>query len=153
MPGPIAKRSEERRRRNVTPGLTKGQAGPRPTPPPVPHGWHSIARQWFNSLKTSGQSEYYEASDWAHALFVGEAMTRWLSGTSDDKMPAQLFAAIMQGMSELLTTEGARRRAKLELERVPEKKPASLAIMQQYRAKGDAKIPSDQGEDAGNTPE
>ena len=147
MPGPIPKRAEERRRRNATPGLTKGQAGPRPTPPPVPHGWHSIARQWFNSLKTSGQSEYYEASDWAHALFVGEAMTRWLSGTSDDKMPAQLFAAIMQGMSELLTTEGARRRAKLELERVPEKKPASLAIMQQYRAKGDAKVQESAGQE------
>ena len=149
MPGPIPKRKAalHDQRPSRTTNVTRGQAGPRPTPPPVPHGWHSIARQWFNSLKTSGQSEYYEASDWAHALFVGEAMTRWLSGTSDDKMPAQLFAAIMQGMSELLTTEGARRRAKLELERVPEKKPASLAIMQQYRAKGDAKVQESAGQE------
>jgi hypothetical protein len=81
---------------------------------------------------------------------VGEAMSRWLNGTSDDKMPAQLFAAIMQGMSELLTTEGARRRAKLELERTPETKPASLSIMESYRK---AKTPPDQGKDSGNKSE
>jgi len=150
MPGPVPKRAEERRRRNVVPGLTKGQAGPRPVPPGVPAGWHQIARRWYNSLKTSGQSEFYEASDWAAAQLIGEAMSRWLQGTSDDKMPAQLFAAIMQGMSELLTTEGARRRMKLELQRVPEVKPASLAIMEQYRT---PKSASDHGEDTGNKPE
>jgi len=74
-------------------------------------------------------------------------MSRWLNGTSDDKMPAQLFAAIMQGMSELLTTEGARRRAKLELERTPETKPASLSIMESYRKD------RDQGKDSGNKSE
>jgi hypothetical protein len=95
-----------------------------------------MAKQWFNSLKTSGQSEYYEASDWAYAMIIGEAMSRWLNGTSDDKMPAQLFSAIMQGMTELLTTEGARRRARLELTREAPQAPASISIMEGYRAKG-----------------
>jgi hypothetical protein len=45
-----------------------------------------------------------------------------------------LFSAVMAGMTELLTTEGARRRARVELEcgEQPEE-PASVAIMDRYR--------------------
>ena len=94
-------------------------------------GWHPTARDWFLSLKDSGQSEWYEPSDLATARYVAEAMSRNLESS---RFSAQLFAAVMSGMTELLTTEGARRRARIELERTVEQdEPASVAIMAKYR--------------------
>jgi hypothetical protein len=52
----------------------------------------------------------------------------------DGKFSAMLFQSVMSAMSELLTTEGARRRARLELERGVEAPVSpSVAIMQRYR--------------------
>jgi hypothetical protein len=100
----------------------------------VPEGdpsWHPVAASWFDSLKASGQSDFYEPSDWAIAVYVAEAMSRNLG---DGKFSAMLFQSVMSAMSELLTTEGARRRARLELERGVEAPVSpSVAIMQRYR--------------------
>ncbi len=116
MPGPIPKRSDQRRNRNKPEGavLVRGQAGPEPSWPEPAEHWHEIAKYWYESLITSGQSAYYESSDVATAIYVAEAMSRSLSGM---RMSGQMFAAVMAAMTELLTTEGARRRARIELER------------------------------------
>ena len=135
MPGPVPKRSDQRRRRNRPsgPDLVRGAAGPAPDIPPVQDHWHPIAQEWYRSLSESGQSQYYEASDWATAVFVAEAMSRNLL---QGRFSAQLFASVMSAMSDLLTTEGARRRARIELERVSDTTPAAdptVAIMERYR--------------------
>jgi hypothetical protein len=44
--------------------------GPIPTASPE---WKPQARSWFNSLRLSGQSKYYEASDWATAVAAAQA--------------------------------------------------------------------------------
>lgn len=118
MPGPIAKRSTERRRRNIVPGETVIRKTARVVVPGLPkkgsdEDVHPIARRWYNSLKASGQSEYFEPSDWAAALYVCEAMTKNLSG----RFSAQLFAVVWAAMEDLLTTEQARRKARIEVER------------------------------------
>lgn len=130
--GPVPKRSDKRHGhrsladREVTRSIVA-------TPPPlVPVGdadWHPIAARWFASLADSGQSEFYEASDWAHAEFVAEAMSRNLA---NGRFSAQLFAAVLSGMTDLLTTEGARRRARFEIER---ELPAGGADVIDYRAR------------------
>lgn len=117
--GPVPKRSEQRRRTNKDPrSLDRAQAGPRPAAPEPDETWHPIARDWFLSLSESGQSGFYEASDWATARYVAEAMSKNLS---DGKFSAMLFASVMSATSSLLVTEGDRRRLRLELERA---KPA-----------------------------
>jgi len=115
-PGPVPKRSDQRRRRNV-PEVAVTTARPvakRVTKPKPDPDWHPIARRWYDSLGKSGQSRFYEPSDWAQACYLAEAMTRNLA---DQRFSANLFAAVLSGMTELLTTEGARRRARLEIER------------------------------------
>lgn len=82
--------------------------------PLLPDGTHPIARAWYESLQVSGQAPLYEPSDWAAAVFVAESMTRLLRGR---KLSAVGFAAVWSAMGELLTTEGARRRVRIELER------------------------------------
>jgi hypothetical protein len=42
-------------------------------------------------------------------------------------------------MTELLTTEGARRRARVELEREDPEAPPSVAIMEKYRRGAESK--------------
>lgn len=34
--------------------------------------WHPQARSWYNALKLSGQSDFYEASDWATAVLCAQ---------------------------------------------------------------------------------
>lgn len=134
--GPVPKRSDQRRRRNK-PDVEVAQA-PGAANVSVPHpepDWHPIARDWFVSLAESGQARFYEPSDWQTARYVSEAMSRNLSG---EKFSAVLFASVMSGMSSLLTTEGDRRRLRLELERaaaVDADEDAAVAKLDEYRAR------------------
>ncbi|PSJ29566.1 hypothetical protein B7P34_06775 [Streptosporangium nondiastaticum] len=95
--------------------------------------WHAIACDWYLSLGASGQSQFYEPSDVATARYVAEAMSRNLAA---GRFSAQLFAAVSSAMTELLTTEGARRRVRVELERAPaeEENPAGVTAIADYRA-------------------
>lgn len=115
MRGPVPKRSDQRRRRNkpeveitTAPGAAVVEV------PPADPDWHPIAARWYESLAKSGQSRFYEPSDWAQARYVAEAMSRSLAGA---KMSGQLFAAVVSASTSLLVTEGDRRRLRLELER------------------------------------
>ncbi|MDH2424746.1 hypothetical protein [Sphaerisporangium sp. TRM90804] len=94
--------------------------------------WHPIAQDWYVSLAVSGQAKFYQPSDWQVARYVAEAMTRNLNAS---RFSAQMFAAVMGAMTELLTTEGARRRARLELERRrPDDEEAGVTVLDDYRA-------------------
>lgn len=131
MPGPVPKRADQRRRRNksqtevVSAPSTSRTHAPDPNP-----DWHPVAQQWFRSLAESGQHQFYEESDWATARYVAEAMHRNLDS---GRFSGQLFAAVMSAMTDLLTTEGARRRARIELERAEPEIPPEVAIMDEYR--------------------
>lgn len=101
--------------------------------PPPDESWHPVARMWFDSLARSGQSQFYTSSDWATAYLLAESMSRELQpqpmliGKGPDahwEMVARpptgaSLAAWLKGMAALMTTEGERRRARLELERTP----------------------------------
>ena len=137
--GPIPKRSEERRRRNKDDGPAVAQAptGPPldlpdlPDPDPL---WHPIASDWSVSLRSSGQAQFYEPSDWAMARYAAELMSR---GLCSDRPPnGQFVAALDSVMARLLTTEGDRRRARIELERKPaaQQAPAGVTAIADYRA-------------------
>lgn len=94
--------------------------------------WHPIARDWFNSLADSGQSQYFEPSDWQAARLLGDVMSRNLKQTS--RFSAVLFQAVWSAMNDLLTTEGARRRVRMEIERGdPAAQPASVTALADYR--------------------
>lgn len=108
--GPVPKRSDQRRRRNNT-GTVQAPAGDNtPTPPPLRPGLHPLAVAWYESLPRSGQSRYYEPSDWMHAQLVAEAIAAFA-----ETPKASMLAAIMSAASNLLVTEGDRRRLRLEM--------------------------------------
>ena len=113
--GPVPKRSDQRRRRNK-PDLetTTVEAGGQVSQPSSSDSWHPIARDWYESLAESAQSKFYEPSDWHSARFAADVMSRVAMG---DQVPSSEVAAMSKLMSELLVTEGSRRRVRLEIER------------------------------------
>jgi hypothetical protein len=111
---PLPKRSEERRRRNAVPGLTRAEMPGEVVMPPLPGNHHEVAVAWYESLGESGQSQYFEPSDWAAAQFVAFAMSKVLRST---RFNGAAFAAVFSSMEAMLTTEAARRRARIEVER------------------------------------
>jgi len=137
--GPIPERSEARRRRNKDdgPALVKADSGPPADLPELPEPdplWHPIAADWYLSLRESGQAAFYQPSDWAVARYAADLMSKVL--LSERGPNGQLVAALNSVMSSLLTTEGDRRRARMELERKPAARqaPAGVTAIADYRA-------------------
>ena len=117
--GPIPKRSDQRRRTNAPARPVKKAAkGKGAERPPTNPKWHSIAKRWYMSLERSGQSAFYEPSDWSLAELLAEAMSRDLQATVDgvvQPISGASLASLMKGMTLLLVTEGDRRRLQIEL--------------------------------------
>lgn len=130
--GPVPKRDSQRRRLNPPAGgpAEKGQHV-LCEPPKGNTKWHPVARRWFDALAVSGQSYYYQASDWATAELLAEEMSRCLRpqyvGLDSEDRPVlyerplgNSLSAILKGAQALMATEGDRRRLRIELERKPE---------------------------------
>lgn len=134
MPGPTPKRSAERRRRNITPGSTTVIREGNVHVPKLSAHTHAIAKGWYASLKTSGQSDFFEPSDWAAAILVAEMITRLLE---EEETTASLFAGIWSAMGDLLTTESARRKMRMEVERVKagEEETAQPTALDDYKSR------------------
>lgn len=129
--GPIPKREKQRRRRNKPDGTVDKGVGAAEVPiPPAKSTWHPAAKRWYESLERSGQSYWYEPSDWATAYVIAESMSRDLKpvviGFNEktgkvhkESMPINgaRLSSYLKAMSVLLVTEGDRRRARIELER------------------------------------
>lgn len=138
--GPIGKRSEERmghRSKEERDSITKAPSGSPVDLSDLPEPdelWHPIASDWYLSLRGSGQSAFYEPSDWAMARYAAHVMSQVL--LSERGPNGQLVAALNSVMSSLLTTEGDRRRARMELERkAPQQQiPAGVAALDDYRS-------------------
>lgn len=120
--GPVPRHSSERRRRNKDSKVETVKVAevlpaipPHVVAPAVKSTWHPIAKEWYESLRASGQAAFYEPSDWAAARYVAEAMS--INLRQQKKFSAVLFASVLSAMSDLLTTEAARRRVRLEIER------------------------------------
>lgn len=113
--GPAPARSDQKRRRNKpeTPTQQVELEGDVKIPAPD-EDWHPTALAWFGSLQTSGQARFYEPSDWQNAHYCAGLMSRTLT---EEKVNAQLVAQVRGLMTDLLVTEGARRRVGLEIVR------------------------------------
>lgn len=130
--GPPPKRESQRRRANKPEvPVEHAPAGVEVEIPEPDGSWHPIARRWFESLKTSGQSQFYEDSDWMTAFAVAESMSREFNpqplvvGSGPNatvemvSLPpkAASLAAWLKAASSLMACEGDRRRMRLELDR------------------------------------
>ena len=106
--------------------------------PPVPREWCAASRRWYRSLQRSGQAVFFEQSDVEAAMFLGWAMTQVVEAGERGKFSPTAFGEVWGAMGDLLTTEGARRKARIELQRPePEadEKPAAVSRIEDARAR------------------
>ena len=121
--------ADQRRRTNEpTTPVAHAAAGESVEAPPADDDWHPIARGWYEALAVSGQSVFYDASDWHTAYAVAESMSREFKpqpvvdkdgGVQWVSFPPKASAVMawLKAGAVLLATEGDRRRAGLELVR------------------------------------
>lgn len=137
MPGPVPKRSDQRRRRNKPAGgeVTKISTDTPVKAPRVSPSWHPLMKDWFRSLKESGQAVFYEPSDWQQARLLAELMSQELK--RDKPIRANILAEFHAASMMLMTTEGARRKLRLELQREQygstDTDDGVLSVMSEYK--------------------
>lgn len=146
--GPAPKRESQRRRRNKKDQPTTTAAGAAAVKAPAAdRSWHPVAKWWYQSLAKSGQSQFYEPSDWALAQVVAESMSRDLKPRQVLSKDGSIYevvqpingtsmASYLKAMSSLLVTEADRRRALIELERPTgseEGDDADVSELSEYR--------------------
>lgn len=139
MPGPPPKRSDKRLGNHTPagPAVQKAVGAANVKAPNVKPGWHPIMKDWYRSLKVSGQAQFYQASDWQTAQLWCHVMSEALS--SGEPVKASLLAQFNAVAGDLMTTEGSRRRLRLELQN-PDgvsdaDDDATVSIMEHYRQK------------------
>ncbi|GIG63632.1 hypothetical protein Lfu02_80040 [Longispora fulva] len=130
--GPVPKRSDQRRRRNAGEPVTSITPAAEPVDaPPLGFPAHELAADWYSSLAESGQSQYFEPSDWQAARLLAYDLTRHLNS---GRVSAQMLAAVWSAMGDLLTTEAARRRVRMEIERDQgDEDLAGVTALDEYR--------------------
>jgi len=92
--------------------VSRGRSRRREIPaiPEANEQWLPQARSWYNSLRISGQSEFYEASDWATAVIAAQTYDRFLRTYN-----ASILASFVRLAERLGATLTDRRRAGIEL--------------------------------------
>lgn len=101
-------------------------------PDPRPE-WRDEVVQWYQSLATSGETRFWEPSDWQHALIVGDMLEDWYGDQTATKA-----SNVLKGMADLGTTETARRRSGIEVEREAEEDDsAAEALAELHVLRGD----------------
>lgn len=132
MPGPVPKRSDQRIRRNkdVIPIETVGVVGSVDVPPLGLDDPHPIISDLYLSLADSAQSRFYEPSDWQFARFTLHFADVLLKS---HRPSGQLLSTVQSMLTDLLVSEGARRRVRLEVERSQTSGAAVLEVAELFR--------------------
>lgn len=143
--GPVPNREENLARPRSRKGsdeqpVTKGTMKPSHVPAPNEE-WHTVARMVWDSMPQSGQSDFYQQSDWAFAYFVCEELTAYLSGERYNPKTGEMYVyrspemlkGLLSAMNNLLLTEADRRRVRIELTEPEKKDDATLIVLQGYR--------------------
>lgn len=113
--GPVPKRSDQRVRRNKDSAVeTIPAIGPVEVPDLGIPDAHPLIADFYESLKDSAQTQFYEPSDWQFARFTMHFANQLVKSR---KPSSQMLAAVNAALTELLVSEGARRRVRLEVER------------------------------------
>lgn len=107
------KRAADRVRRNKVDIDTVKVSGDVPVPD-ADASWHQIAIDWYESLARSGQSNYYEPSDWALAQYAAHMMSHNLTQA---RPSSEWFKGVWAAANDLMSTEASRRRLRMEIER------------------------------------
>lgn len=130
LKGPIPKRTEQLRRNNAKPVQNAASLSEGFEPWEADDDWHPVAIRVYEAACNSGQRVFYEESDWALLWNLCENMSRDLKPQvigvhpetgkvmrAKQSIRGTTLNAYTRIMQDLMLTEAARRRARVELVR------------------------------------
>lgn len=129
--GPVPKRSEERVRTHDNNVIDRVKAFGVVKKPELGLGdnVHPIITDFWEAVGESAQSRYYEASDWQYFRVSLHFLNKLLN---TGKPSAQMLTVVNQMLTDLLVTEGARRRVRMEIERNQTDQDAEVKDISDY---------------------
>jgi hypothetical protein len=138
--GPAPKPASKRRHHN--PPAQWGGATPTTAPAAEGHdpelgfeNLHPLVGRMWQALQVSAEARFYSAADWQRAR-----MELWYANEvmqSGKPIPGNTWAAVQHGLTEMLVSPAAKRRAAIELKAaVPDSDEiAAVSMMSRYAAK------------------
>lgn len=127
----VVPKRDDKRRNRVTAKADKVYAEGNVEQPEPPATWGPQAKAWYESLADSAQAEFYEPSDWQTALVAGWLLDEWMNTRR-----ATTMGEFRMLCSQLVATEGERRRARLEIHRnAPEEEKRGAVAVSEYKAR------------------
>lgn len=136
MPGPIPNRPNDlSRERDSQRGdqipISKGELRPVYDVPAPDEDWHPIVQGLYLSAAESGQADFYQMSDWWLWYSLCEDLDYY---KKMGRRSGQMLQTIYSSMTELLVSEGARRKARIILsDPEPEEDDAAVLALVDYR--------------------
>ena len=128
MPGPVPNRSDDlarpRERKGSDQQSVKTGEMRDVTVPHADKDWHPIAQKMWAAMKSSGQADFFQNSDWAFAYSLMDDLSHY---KKSGKRSGQMLQSILSAMERLLITEADRRRARIELS-APEEENESASV-------------------------
>ena len=130
--GPIPKRDDQRVRRNKPEVPTdKIEAiGLVEVPELGMPEAHPLVKDMYQAMRDSAQARFFEPSDWAYAKFTLHFADLLLKSS---RPSGQILASVQSMLNELLVSEGARRRIRLEVERSSSSGAEVLDVADMFR--------------------
>jgi hypothetical protein len=111
--------------------ISKGTLRPVTDVPGPDPEWHQLAQELYLSAAESGQADFYQKSDWLLWYSLCEDLSYY---KKMGKRSGQMLQTIYSTMTELLVTEGARRKARIILtDPEPEEDDAAVLALADYR--------------------
>ncbi|GAA1645924.1 hypothetical protein GCM10009700_35400 [Brevibacterium sanguinis] len=94
--------------------------------------WSYAVKEFYNSVKDSGQTYWYQQSDVSRLRLFCDELERY---KSSGRQSAMMYAALTSEMSNLMVSESDRRKANIELQHPEsnEEEDAQVAHIENYR--------------------
>jgi hypothetical protein len=135
MPGPVPKRSDQRRRRNAPAHGTAKVGGAAVASPDLDvEGLHPLAVSWFAALAEGAEAQFYTPALWQRARIVAVMLSDLLAASKPSSM---MYVALQADMKALLVDAGELRRLGIEVQ-AAEEAPESNVIDWRARASAGA---------------
>lgn len=114
MPGPVPKRSDQRRRRNTTPHPIAKVGGAAAGAPLLEmDDVHPLAAEWYAALSEGAEAQFYTPALWQRARVVARMLSDLLNSSKPSSM---MYTALQADMKALLVDAGELRRLHIEVQ-------------------------------------
>lgn len=123
MPGPVPKRSDQRRRRNKPAIDISKVGGAAAEAPELGMDLHPLVADWYAALSQGAEAAFYTPAMWQRARIVARMLD---TVVTSGKPSSMMYAALQADMKALLVDAGELRRLGIEVQAAEAAEPDNV---------------------------